>query len=414
MRLLLLTQYFPPEMGAPQARLYELGLELKNLGWNVEVLTALPNYPTGKVFKDYVGVKSIREKLDGLDVIRTWLIPSQSTRAIPRMLCYLSFAWSAYRSGLKLCERPDVILVESPPLFLGITARKLAKRWKIPYVFNVSDLWPDSFVHMGRLTPDGLAYRVMKKLELSLYREASGVTGQSTEIVKKVCELVPGVNAELITNGVSCNRFGRHLADRAWRKEAGWDGRCVFVFAGLHGLAQGLDQILAAASRLRDRVDVLFAFIGDGPVKAGLQSLAIKEGLTNVVFYPTQSRERIPVLLSSADVVLITLGSAIFGAVPSKIYEAMASELPILLVAEGEPAERVSNVGAGLVVKCNALDELVAAIIKLVESPKLRISLGRAGRQAAEQQYSREMIAIKLSTFLEKITSGEFLPIAAR
>lgn len=406
MNLLILTQYFPPEMGAPQTRLYELGVHLKNLGWSVQVLTALPNYPTGKVFGDYVGRKHVRENIDGLDVIRTWLIPSQSTRAFPRILCYLSFAWSAYRSGLKLCNKPDVILVESPPLFLGLTAERLAKYWEIPFVFNVSDLWPDSFVHMGRLSPDGLAYRVMKRLELSFYRKASGVTGQSTEIVNAVREMMPGVNAELITNGVSCSRFGRHLADGEWRKEAGWVDKCVFVFAGLHGLAQGLDQIIAVAGILRDRVDILFAFIGDGPVKAHLQSIASKNRLTNVVFYPTQSRDRIPILLSSADVVLVTLGTAIFGAVPSKIYEAMASELPMLLVAEGEPADRVSSAGAGIVVKCNDLDKIVTAVIKLAENADLRAQLGRAGRQAAMELYSREIIAIKLSIFLEKIVRG--------
>lgn len=405
MKLLIISQYFPPEMGAPQTRLYELGMQLKKLGWSIQILTALPNYPTGKVFDSYAGLKSSRENMDGLDVVRTWLIPSRSARAFPRMLCYLSFAWSAYRTGVRICERPDLILVESPPLFLGLTATKLAKFWHIPYVFNVSDLWPDSFVHMGRLSSDGFAYRVMKKMELFFYRDAAGVTGQSMEIVNKVRELMPGVNAELITNGVSCERFGKHLVDVEWRRAAGWDGKCVFIFAGLHGLAQGLDQILAAAGRLRQRGDILFAFIGDGPVKADLQSMATKEGLKNVVFYATQSRERIPILLSSADVVLVTLGSAIFGAVPSKIYEAMASELPILLVAEGEPAERVSAAGAGIVVRCNALDELVTSILKLAEDPELRKKLGRSGREAAETLYSREAIAIKLDAFLRKIVS---------
>lgn len=402
MKLLILTQYFPPEMGAPQTRLYELGLQLKELGWNVQVLTALPNYPTGKVFDDYSGKRSIRENVGGLDVVRTWLIPSQSTRAFPRMLCYLSFAWSAFKTGLKLCDKPDVIFVESPPLFLGITAKKMAEHWKIPYVFNVSDLWPDSFVHMGRVKVDSIAYRVMKKLELTLYRAAAGVTGQSTEIIDAVREMVPGISSEIITNGVSCKRFGKQLADVNWRKKAGWDDKCVFVFAGLHGLAQGLDQILAAAVKLRDRTDILFAFIGDGPVKVDLQAISAKEELANVMFYPTQNREQIPVLLSSADVALITLGSAIFGAVPSKIYEAMASELPILLAAEGEPAHRVNEADAGLVVKCNDLNGLVAAVIKLAENPELRTKLGRAGRQAAEQVYSREAIALKLSENLKK------------
>jgi glycosyltransferase involved in cell wall biosynthesis len=414
MKILVITQYFPPEMGAPQTRLYELGLQLQNLGWQVQVLTALPNYPTGKIYDEYAGNRVKRDNLGGLDVIRTSLIPSQSPKALPRMLCYLSFAWSALQSGKKFCERHDVIMVESPPLFLGLTAKKLAKRWNVPFVFNVSDLWPDSFVHMGRLKTSSFAYRLMKKMELAFYREAAGVTGQSGEIIDAIRKMVPGVNATLITNGVSCDRFGKNMADPEWRNKAGWENKCVFVFAGLHGLAQGLHQILSVALRLRDRTDILFAFIGDGPVKSDLQALATKEDLKNVQFYPPQKRDRIPFLLSSADVALITLGSAIHGAVPSKIYEAMASELPIVLVAEGEPAERVNAAAAGIVVNCNDLDGLGNAIIKLADNVELRKKFGVSGRQAAEQLYSREAIAIKLSDFLKKVISGECQSVNAK
>jgi glycosyltransferase involved in cell wall biosynthesis len=402
-RLLILTQYFPPEMGAPQARLSELGSRLAALDWDVQVLTALPNYPTGRVFEGYEGKRFVRETVGGLDTVRTWLTPSQSARTLERMRCYLTFAWSSLRLGPKLCERPDLVWVESPPLFLCATARRLARGWRVPFVINVSDLWPESFVHMGRLTRSSPAYRAMRRLEHSSYRAAAGVTGQSEGIVAAVREAVPGVRAELITNGVEPDRFGRELADAEWRREAGWEGKRVFVFAGLHGLAQGLDQVLAAAARLRDREDILFALVGEGPVKAELQTAAERAGLSNVAFYPAVARDRVPALLASADAALVTLGSAIRGAVPSKIYEAMASGLPILLVAEGEPADRVERAGAGIAVRCGDVERLAAAAVRLADDAALRDELGAAGRRAAEEVYSRDAVAARLSRFLESV-----------
>src|SRR5213082_1084846 len=199
MRLLILSQYFPPEMGAPQARLSELGEELIELGWHVECLTALPNYPTGHIFDGYHRSKAIVEKVGRIRTARVPLLPAQKG-LVRRLRCYFSFAWSAIRSGPKLCTPPDIMFVESPPLFIGFAARRLSRIWRCPYVFNVSDLWPGSAILM-RIVKEGLATRLAERLELQFYRNAVAVTGQSREIIDSVRRRVPQIRSAIITNG---------------------------------------------------------------------------------------------------------------------------------------------------------------------------------------------------------------------
>lgn len=400
MRALILTQYFPPEMGAPQARLSELGERLIDLGWEVEALTALPNYPTGRVFRGYPR-KAMAETVGRIRAVRVPLLPSQKGFA-RRLACYFSFAGSAAVHGPRLCARPDVLFVESPPLFIGFAARRLARRWRCPYVLNVSDLWPQSAVEMGVVKP-GLATRLAERLELSLYHKAAGVTGQSEEIVESVKARSPGTAVEVITNGVDPDRFGPGHADAEARELIGPEPGPVFLYAGLLGWAQGLDQILDVAAALPPEVPGRCVLVGDGPVRGLLQDRIDREGIGRVRLLPAQPRERIPALLAAADVALATLGMRLPGAVPSKIYEAMASARPLLLIAEGEAARRVERAGCGLTVRPGDLDGVREAWTRLAGDPELRARLGAAGRRAAETEYDRARIAERLDRFLRRV-----------
>ena len=347
-RLCILTQYFPPEMGAPQARLSELGERLIDLGWEVEALTALPNYPTGRVFESYDPRRVVVEQIGRIRTVRVPLYTAK-TGFTKRLRSYFSFVASACRHGPRWCGRPDLLWVESPPLFIGYAARYLSWRWKCPFVFNVSDLWPESAIRMGIIKP-GVATRMAERLERKIYRKAAGVTGQSAEIISAVRECVRGVKAEVITNGVDPARFGPDHADAAARALVGDEPGPIFIFAGLLGLAQGLDQILDLAASLPADVPGRFVLIGEGPAREHLLARVERERIARVKILPPQPRERIPALLAAADAALISLGMAIPGAVPSKIYEAMASHLPILLIATGEAARRVEEAGCGLTV----------------------------------------------------------------
>jgi glycosyltransferase involved in cell wall biosynthesis len=397
-RLNILTQYFPPEMGAPQARLSELGERLLDLGWDVDVLTALPNYPEGRVRAGYAPWKPVVEQVGRLRTARVPLVPSQKGFA-SRLGCYFSFASAAATLGPSLCPRPDLLFVESPPLFIGYAARALSFRWNCPYVFNVSDLWPESAIRMGVVKP-GPATMMAERLEISLYRRAAGVTGQSSEIIDAVQRKAPATPTELVTNGVDPERWGPSRATEAARALIGSEPGPVFVFAGLLGLAQGLDAILDLAASLPNDAPGRFVLVGDGPVREKLQQRVRVERISRVRILPAQPREAIPALLACADVAIISLGMSIPGAVPSKIYEAMASSLPILLIADGEPARRVAAAGAGLAAAPGRTDELRAHFDALASNPLLRSKLGGAGRAAAETTYDRSTIAGRLDTFL--------------
>jgi glycosyltransferase involved in cell wall biosynthesis len=396
-QLLLLTQYFPPEIGAAQTRLFELGQELSDLGWNVEVLTALPNYPTGRLFPGYSRGKPLRETLGRLSVVRVPLRPAQ-TGFLNRLTCYYSFILSAISWGRKLCKKPDVIFVESPPIFIGLAAVSLSKHWHVPFVFNVSDLWPESAKRMG-VVKNRLLLNVAEKLELSYYRRAVLVTGTSDEIVTSVRQR-SSTPAELITNGVDIDRFGRQYGHDEARSLLGTDGRITFIYAGVMGVAQGLNRILDVAARVKDLSQVQFVLIGEGAEREALKRRVEAEKLDNVSILGPQPKDQIPSLLAVADGIFNVLKFRIPGAIPSKIYEGMATGLPILFGGEGEGARRVLEAEAGIVAPYNDITALEMGLRKLATEPALRQRFGNAGRLAAEKLYSRKKIARRLNELL--------------
>ena len=401
-RLCILSQYFPPEMGAPQGRLSELGERLIDRGWDVECLTALPNYPTGKLFPGYEPLKPRVEEIGRIKTIRVPLVPSKGGFS-KRLLSYFSFVAAASLWGPRLCAKPDLIFVESPPLFIGYAARYLARRWRCGFVFNVSDLWPDSAVDMGIVKADSVAVTLARRLELDLYREARGITGQTDDIVATIRERAGTTPATVITNSVDPTRFGRDRVDAEARALIGDEPGPVFIYAGLLGLAQGLDQILDAAAALPSDVPGRFVLVGDGPVREHLEQRVANEKISRVRILPMQPRARIPALLAAADIALITLTGTIHGAVPNKIYEAMASSLPIIIVADGEAVRRVSDAGAGMAVAPQDRGALVAACRTLIDDPALRSKLAARGRRAAETVYNRDLVADRLDGFLRKL-----------
>ncbi|GKS58331.1 glycosyltransferase WbuB [Nitrospira sp.] len=402
-RVLFLTQYFPPEMGAAQTRLFELGQELLRLGWDVEVLTALPNYPTGRIFEGYNVASPLRETLGGLSVVRVPLRPAQRG-FVERLICYYSFVRSVIRWGTKLCHKPDVLFVESPPLFIGQSAVSLSKAWNVPIIFNVSDLWPETAKSMG-VVKNRFVFALAEALELSYYRRAALVTGTSDEIISSVRRRCPSTAAEVITNGVDIGRFGPHYADGVARALLHNEGRITFIYAGVMGLAQGLELILDVAATVRDLSHVQFVLVGEGAERESLERRIESENLSNVRLLRPQPKEQIPALLAASDVAFLTLKFNIPGAVPSKIYEAMATGLPILFAGEGEAARRIREAGAGLAIPYGDVRGLEKAVRYFAAAEPLRQQLGQAGRLAAEKSYSRKAIARRLHTLLLDIAS---------
>lgn len=401
MHVAILTQYYPPEIGAPQARLSELAAHLIAAGHEVTVLTAMPNYPTGKIQAGYRGLLR-RHEQDGARVIRTFIYPTQRADFVHRLLNYFSFVFSSALLGSFLLKRPDYLLVESPPLFLGLTGFWLSRLKRARLIFNVSDLWPESAVRLGVVRAGSLAYRLSAWLERFCYRRAWCVTGQSQSILADITRRFPDCQTFSLSNGVDTALFSPAHASELPRQIMADGAACVAFYAGLHGLAQGLDQILQAAERLQDDAGLRFVLIGDGPEKQALQQQAQATGLDNILFYDPLPKWKIPPLVASADIVLVPLKLHLPGAVPSKLYEAMASARPVVLVADGEAAHIVRAHEAGFVVEPGDIAGIVSAIQTLRQQPALRQRLGANGRRAAETCFDRIEIATRFISFLEE------------
>lgn len=399
MKLTILTQYYPPEIGAPQKRLSELAVCLTARGHEVTVLTAMPNYPQGRIYPGY-GNMLRREKVDGIKIIRTWIYPTQSARMIRRLTNYFSFVFSSAIIGSLALGRSDFLMVESPPLFLGLSGYWVSRLKRTRLIFNVSDLWPESAVQLGVVRSGSLSHRLGLSLETFCYRKSWLITGQSMSILASIRERFPGYATFHLSNGVDTGKFAPDKWTSEARAEIASSDECVVLYTGLHGIAQGLDQLLAAAQRLNGHSGLHFVLVGDGPEKKMLMASTRELGLSNVRFFDPRPADRIPALVASADIVLVPLKMFIPGAVPSKLYEAMASGRPVVLIAEGEAADIVQRHRAGLVVKPGDIGALVEALRTLYKDPALRRHLGNNGRQAAVEFYDREKIVLAFEKYL--------------
>lgn len=401
MKVIFLTQYYPPECGAPQTRLSELASLVLKLSHSVTVLTAMPNYPTGKIQEGYGGFV-MRETLDGVRIIRSVIYPTQKADFVRRLSNYLSFVLSSAFVGTFCLRRSDYLLVESPPLFLGLSGLWLALLTRSKLIFNVSDLWPESAVQLDLIQRGGLLHHLSGWLEGFLYKRAWLVTGQSKSILQDISGRFPACQTYHLSNGVDTSRFRPDREYPETRKQFGAGGDCLVMYAGLHGLAQGLDQVLEAAFRTRYDRNLKYALVGDGPEKRSLIEQARVRRLDNICFYDPVPSSQMPAVLASADIVLVPLKKHIPGAVPSKLYEAMASGKPVVLLAEGEAREIVEANEAGLVVSPGDAEKLAEAVLVLSRDARLRNRLGANGRRTTEMFFNRNVI---VNEFLEYLNT---------
>lgn len=382
-RLVILTQYFPPEMGAPQSRLYETALALQARGWKVAIVTAMPNYPTGQIFSAYRGWFSMQEDLNGLQVWRYWLYASNSRRALPRIFSMLTFSFTALFAWGKIRRfLPAYVLTESPPLTLGLTGMALAKLTGARPLLNVSDIWPLSAAELGALDRNGRLYRVLEGLEQWLYRRPYACTGQSLEIVRHL-EVSGAKQAWLFRNGVDVDRFHPE-------PEKTMTPPIRVVYAGLLGVAQGILALCRALDFDPTRLEL--HLYGDGAEREAIAQYLLESGKLGVVLHHPVGREAVPGMLVQYDLTLIPLIKPIYGAVPSKIYEAMAAGLPILFAGGGEGAEIIKTHELGWVCEPSDFLAMQAVLDEISTLPITGIAEKRANcLRAAREHFSRDI-----------------------
>ena len=381
MKFVVLTQYFPPEVGASQVRLAALCAELASAGHGVEVVTAMPHHPMGRIFPPYRGRFYTHEHRNGIPIHRVWVYAG-NTASLKRILSYVSFALMCLY-GLFRAKQPDYVFVDSPPLSSGVPGWIAARWWGARLVFNVADLWPDSVRDLG-LMRDGIVMRLAFRLERWIYRRASYVTAVTEGIRETLLRSkhVPRKKVLFLPNGVDTELFQPCQTDEGLKNALGLAGKQVILYAGNHGYAGAVDQILRAANRLRDDPSLHFLLVGDGPEKPALKMLAASLQLDNVTFRDSVPIESLPSYVSICDLAVVTLRKSQItkGARPAKAFVMMAAGKPIVMAAEGEAERLVRTAAAGVVVPPESPAALANAI-RVMLSDRVRLhKMGMNGR----------------------------------
>jgi colanic acid biosynthesis glycosyl transferase WcaI len=408
MKILYVSQYFPPEMGAPSARVHELAKHWVKAGHRVTVLTGFPNHPTGIVPEAYrrrMWRITTRERADGIEVVRTWLYPAPNRRPGERMLNYSSFCVSACLRGMFL-GRPDVVIATSPQLLVGLSGWWISRLKRCPLVFEVRDLWPESLLASGIGQEGSLLIRGLDEMTSFLYRHADRIV-VVTEAFKADLTTRRGLPAEridVIANGVETHEFYPRTDSQVLRQHLGLDGRFVVSYIGTIGYAHGLEIILQAARRLQHSLPtVLFLFVGEGAEKQKLQESAEREGMSNVRFLGQQPRDAIPPIISASDACLVLLRQAqLFTTVlPSKMLEFMACGRPVVLGVDGHARRLLDRAEAGIYIPPGDSEALAQAVTALSRAPLLRARLGENGRSFVVKHYARPQQAWEYLGLLE-------------
>jgi colanic acid biosynthesis glycosyl transferase WcaI len=400
MKILYVSQYFPPEMGAPAGRAAELSRLWAEDGNEVTVLTGFPNHPTGIVPPGYrrkLRRLVMHENYHGVNVVRTWLLPFPNRKVYERMLNYSSFCLSAAATGLFL-HQPDVVIATSPQLLVGLSGWWLARCNGVPFVFEVRDLWPESLAAVGVSSHNSPLHRSLAKIAGFLYRSCDRlvvVTPAFKDYLVKHWR-VSEEKIFVVENGVETSLFSRLTPNAALRRTLGAEGKFVASYIGTMGNAHGLETLLEAATLLRDKApEVLFLLVGEGAEKARIVSLAHDRGLTNVHFVGQQPREKIPAYITASDACLVLLKkSELFKTVlPTKMLEFMSCARPVILGVDGHARKIMEQANAGIFIPPEDPSALAEAVIQMAADPALRESLGRNGRQHVLHYFSRQHTA---------------------
>jgi glycosyltransferase involved in cell wall biosynthesis len=401
LRLAILTQYYPPETGAPQARLGDLAARLAARGHEVVVLTAMPNYPSGRVQPEWQGRVVARERRDGVDVRRSWIAPT-ATRSTPRQLwTYATFAGSVTVTAPFRLRSADVLLWESPPLFLAPTAYLVARRLGARLVMNVSDLWPKAAADLGVLH-EGRLLSAFERLERWAYRRAALVSCQTEGVADGVREREPAAHTVVFPNGVDVARFDRARVAPADRAALGLKPDAFLVgYVGNFGRFQALDQVVDAASALRHRDDIRFVMIGAGPCRDEIVQRAAT--LDNVRVLDAVPNDRVAPILATLDAAVVPLADVPVqeGARPAKMFELAALEVPFVYCGGGEGAA-IARACAMPVVPPEQPAALAAAIETMAATPaEERAASGRTARAHVIAHFDRAVIAERMERVLE-------------
>lgn len=406
MHILFLTDNFPPEVNAPASRTFEHCREWVKVGHKVTVITGAPNFPRGQVFEGYQNRLWQQETMAGIRVIRVWTYITANEGFAKRTLDYLSYMVTSFLACLFVL-RVDVVVGTSPQFFTVCTAYAVSLFKRVPWIFELRDIWPESIRVVGAMKQSKVL-DLLEKVELFLYRKASAIVSVThafrTSLMRR------GLNGDkihVVTNGVDISRFSPREKDTELLQQHGLQGKFVAGYIGTHGLAHALDTVLDAAKTLKSATDgdrFRFLLLGDGANKVALRRRAQAEGLDNVIFVDSVTKDEVVRYWSALDASIIHLKkNALFTTViPSKLFECMGMAIPVLHGVQGESAGIVEREDVGFLFEPENADALIEGMRCLSDDKSLYQRL-KANGPVAAQRYDRSNLASTLLHILENV-----------
>ncbi len=401
MKILFITDNFPPEVNAPATRTLEHCREWLKLGADITVLTCFPNFPNGKVYDGYKNSLYQKEIIDGIKVIRLWSYITANAGFLKRIMDYTSFAFSAFVAGL--FQKPDIIIATSPQFFTTFAGYGLSKVKGRPWIFELRDLWPESIKTVGAMKENAVL-RLLEKIELFLYREADAVVALTDAFKSNLISRgIPEEKIRVVTNGSNIELFSHREKNHDLLAKHGLDGKFIIGYIGTHGMAHSLEFIVSSIANLKDD-NIHFLFIGDGARKNAVIQLAKEKGLDNVSFLAPVRKELVPAYMSIIDVALVPLlkSDTFKTVIPSKIFEAAAMRRPILLGVEGQAQEIVEQYGAGICFEPENEKDFLESISRIKADSGLYARL-QDGCDKLARDYDRKRLAHVMFNYLKDV-----------
>lgn len=406
MKILIISQHYWPEIGAASNRITYVARFLVSRGHHVTVVCPAPNYPEGKLYKGWQNKFFERMEDGGVHIIRTWMVLNRGESFLPRVLHYGSFMKTAFFAALR-AGRPDILVVSSPPLFIGVSGALLSMVWRVPFLFDVRDIWPESAVAVG-IMKKGLFFRIGEMLEKLIYRRANHITVTARGIQKNiVAKGIAKSKISFVPNGAELDFF--YLADdgeRARFKNEMWfTNTFVVLYAGNIGMAQNPGILINCAKLLRDQPHIMFFVVGGGVQREVLENEAKERGLKNIRFLGQVERNEMKRIYGVSDVGLILYKkSDLFANVlPAKLFDMWSAGLPLIINLKGEAGELIERSKSGMVIQSEDPSALKDAILEMMRNPEQRKEMGKQGRMFAEQYFNREKIAEEFEKILLEV-----------
>ena len=403
-RILFLTHYYPPETGGASARISGLTKWLAQYGHDVSVITGFPNYPMGKIYPGYESSSAKYEELDGVKIYRAKVIASSYKSIIIRLLNYFTLFLTSLWIGIRKRNSFDIIIASSPPLTIGLLGRVLSSIYRIPWIFDIRDIWPDVGIEAGIIKENSFVDRISSRLAKYLYKRSNHLTPVTASKKKKISGYgIDDRKISIVENGIDSD-----IVEKArnidWRLDYNLNGKFVLTYAGLIGKAQGVEYIINTANLLQDYKDFHFLIVGEGVNKAELVERTKILELDNVTFIDLQRKEAIPSLLKSSDVGLVPLvNNNLKDAIPSKLLEAWSCKLPVILIAGGEAKEIVKRIEGGVALNSGDPEILKNVIIDLKNDREKLKMFGMNGYTYVNHKLERKYLAKKMERIVLKV-----------